>query len=210
MALLGPGDKLITLADELESFFYVFLCYALRHVTSLNCDGQTIANFLDDYFDLYGFENGMYTCGALKTATVKRGKIDVGSQTLRCGNPLDALFKKIMSWFMAHYLILDYEKESAADATQAAKALPDHISDLRREIEDTNSDILAQFSTIESAAEGGPHERRDRAGQGLDEALHKTWLGEKAEGQIPVGWKPSERFQGLTRPQGTSRTSGSA
>ncbi|KAI1784512.1 hypothetical protein LXA43DRAFT_210690 [Ganoderma leucocontextum] len=213
IALLGPGDKLITLADELESFFHVFLYYALRYIRSFNCDSEAIANFLDSYFDLYGYEEGVYTCGALKSSTIKRGKISVGSQTLRFGNPLDKLFSKILSWFKAHYVIADHNKEVADKAKDKASASadpPTGSSDLRRLLfmqDDSTSDILAQFGPIESLPQPveGPTKEDTALAEvlkthnglvlALGEALRDAWPDEKAEDQIPSGWKPpTDRF----------------
>ncbi|KAI1788182.1 hypothetical protein LXA43DRAFT_1097516 [Ganoderma leucocontextum] len=213
IALLGPGDKLITLADELESFFHVFLYYALRYIRSLNCDSEAIANFLDSYFDLYGCEEGVYTCGALKSSTIKLGKISVGSQTLRFGNPLDKLFSKILSWFKAHYVIADHNKEvadKAKDKASASAGTHTGSSDLRRLLfmqNDTTSNILAQFGPMESLPQPveGPTKEDTALAEvlkthkglvlALGEALHDTWPYEKAEDQILSGWKPpTDRF----------------
>ena len=207
--LLSPGDKLIALSDELESFFHVFLYYAVRYIKSVNCEGHAIAHFLDTYFDVYGQEDGMYICGAVKTSTIKRGTITVGTQTLYFGNPLDGLFNTMLSWFSARYLIADYEKNSPASTTQ--KAVPTDPSELRRRLfqqNDTTSDILAQFGPPEPVPQPkkkeGPSEEDKALAEVLDshkglalalgQALRDTWPDEKAEDQIPETWMPSNKF----------------
>ncbi|KAI1788199.1 hypothetical protein LXA43DRAFT_838864, partial [Ganoderma leucocontextum] len=71
IALLSTGVIRVGIPDELESFFHVLLYYTLRYMKGANCDGKSIANFLDSYFDLYGYEDRTYTCGALKRSTIE-------------------------------------------------------------------------------------------------------------------------------------------
>ncbi|PIL32451.1 hypothetical protein GSI_05153 [Ganoderma sinense ZZ0214-1] len=205
VALLGPGAKFVILADELESFFHVLLYYAVRYVKSLNCDGEAIAQFLDEYFDVYGYQNGMYTCSALKTSTITKGKITVGTEKLRFGNPLDALFSKVLSWFAARYIIAEHDKESPGNTKLPAPSAKG--VDVLRSIEGNNNTFLAQFGGPEESdqkPEEGPtpaqkalaerlksHKGLARA---LDTALRSDWPDEKTEDQIPETRKPSAEF----------------
>ena len=49
VALLSHS-KPVEICDELEAFLYVLIYYAARYLKS-DCDGATIAIFLDEFFD---------------------------------------------------------------------------------------------------------------------------------------------------------------
>ena len=212
MALLTPGDKFITIPDELESFFHVLLYYALRYVKTPNCDGESIADFLDRYFDLYGMEKGTYICGALKRSTMELGAIRIGSSTYpRFDNPLDTLFAKLLSWFRARYVVLAHEKNkptTSSQTTPKADTTPD-LSDVLSAHHARGLNIRGKFGPSRDTSEKavGPTEEDKTLAAFLashsemliafDEAASGHWPKQKAEDQIPSGWRPptGERFQ---------------
>ncbi|KAI1782440.1 hypothetical protein LXA43DRAFT_977568 [Ganoderma leucocontextum] len=200
IALLRPGLIQVGIPDELESFFHVLLYYALRYIKSANCSGESIANFLDQYFDLYGYEDGTYICGALKRSMIKEGKICVGSDTyIRFDNPLDDLFVQLLSWFKARYIVLAHEKNKIA----AAKRQP------ATSASNTTGPVLAQYGPIQPAAKRNKEPTDEETALAelvkshgsmivaLGTTICGSWPDQKAEDQIPSGWKPTSgsRFQ---------------
>ncbi|KAI1784511.1 hypothetical protein LXA43DRAFT_210652 [Ganoderma leucocontextum] len=210
MALLAPGLIQVGIPDELESFFHVFLHYALRYIKSTNSNGLAIANFLDQYFDLYGYEDGVYTCGALKRSTIELGRIRVGTSTyLRFGNPLDTIFAKLLSWFRARYIVLAYKKQQAAaehepEASTGSDADPSRSSSVPRHIDYGMDSFAAQLAapepdsmnesvevpTAEQTALAERLQAHDQMLQLLLKAMGEIWPPQEAADQIPSGWKP--------------------
>ena len=206
IALLTPGPVRVGIQDELESFLHVFIYYVLRYIKSTNCNGESIANFLDQYFDLYGREDGVYICGDLKRATIERGDICVGSRTyIRFNNPLDTLIPKLLAWFRARYAILTYENKKISAAAGSNAASP--TGDVKPPDADVSS-FLAEYATAqepEVQIEAPSEEVKAMAGRlevhtnmmvELGTALAKAWPHQKAKDQIPSGWKPpsGDRF----------------
>ncbi|PIL32447.1 hypothetical protein GSI_05149 [Ganoderma sinense ZZ0214-1] len=206
VALLSPGPIRVGIADEVESFFHVLLYYALRYIKTANCGGLSVANFLDRYFDLYSFENNMYTCGDTKRMAIKQGEICVGSTNIpiRFENPLDNLFDQMLSWFKARYIVQAYE-----DQTEAAKKQQSALSARTATGSSKKKKPLAEmFSALAGrptiqllpkTAKPPSEEERTSAQNvkshhgtllALAAALCDDWPEQKAEDQIPSGWKP--------------------
>nr|VWO95797.1 Vacuolar protein sorting-associated protein 1 [Ganoderma boninense] len=208
VALLTPGAKVASLADELESFFHVLLYYAVRYVRGLNCDGEDAANFLYKYFDVYGYEpgSGMYTCGALKTLIIKSGSLIMGTSSgtwaPRFGNPLDPLFARLLSWFAARYNVAYYDKAPRVVNTKQTATSRKGL-DIDHEVPVANDEFLVQFGLVEFTPE--PEEcpsqqERDLArvleshgglARALNTALRANWPDEKTKDQIPKAWERS-------------------
>ncbi|PIL32452.1 hypothetical protein GSI_05154 [Ganoderma sinense ZZ0214-1] len=199
IALLTPGPVYVKIPDELESFLHVLVYYALRYVKSTNCNGESIANFLDQYFDLYGHEDGMYICGDLKRGTIERGDICVGSKTyIHFNNPLDALFPQLLSWFRARYAVLTHENKLASTAAGDDAGAP---SATPQQLDADVLDFLAEYGTDRESlqqAEGPSEEVKALARQieshkammvELAAALAEQWPYQKTGDQIPSGWK---------------------
>ena len=196
----------VGIADEVESFFHVLLYYALRYVKTANCNGLSVANFLDRYFDLYGFEDNMYTCGDTKRMAITRGAICVDSTRvpIRFNNPLDKLFGLLLSWFKARYIVLDYdaqkeaaEKEQLASTADNTVCLPN-----KKSRSDDVLGVLAGRAPIELSPETivPPSEKQMALAEhvkshnslvyALGMALCAEWPAQTVEDQIPSGWKP--------------------
>ncbi|KAH9925620.1 uncharacterized protein BXZ73DRAFT_49814, partial [Epithele typhae] len=69
IAMLEESGKVAELSDDLESFFYVILYYLVRFVKSALGTPEDIFHWLEEFFDSYVVEGGMYTCGAAKMNT---------------------------------------------------------------------------------------------------------------------------------------------
>ncbi|KAI0827889.1 hypothetical protein BC628DRAFT_1317328 [Trametes gibbosa] len=127
---LNDPAKVITIPDELESFFHVTVYNAVRLLCH-NCHHTRVPQFLHDYFDDYTVDNVEgHKCGPVKRSTMKDGCIDiemykapakdkayvnVGSKlwffwptknpAAAPEHPLNAVFKKLLSWFRAYYIL---------------------------------------------------------------------------------------------------------
>ncbi|KAI0740066.1 hypothetical protein C8Q76DRAFT_665743 [Earliella scabrosa] len=105
--------KPVEICDELEAFLYVIIYYASRYLKSEH-DGDTIAAFLDAFFDTYTLNSGRYTCGPAKREAIQNGQltIDAGT-TLQFTNPMDRLLATLLGWFKAHTIVTTYELKQA-------------------------------------------------------------------------------------------------
>ena len=212
IALLRAGLPRVTIPDELESFFHVLLYYALRYVKSANASGLAIANFLEAYYDVYGFEDGAYVCGAQKRLTIEMGRIQVSSGTdLHFDNPLDDLFANLLSWFKARYIVLAYDgQESDSTANQQPPASAADLSQppaatRRNYAQDTfAAQLAAPAPPSASARLQAPTAERELAKR-LDthdqmlqlflKAMGEVWPPQLAADQIPPTWKPSDKYR---------------
>ncbi|KAM5541091.1 hypothetical protein V8D89_005224 [Ganoderma adspersum] len=206
VALLSPGVIRVGIADEVESFFHVLLYYALHYVKTANCNGFSVANFLDRYFDLYGFEDDMYTCGDAKRLAIKGGEICVGSTDipLRFNNPLDDVFDQMLSWFKARYIVLAYEnKKEAAKKQQLALTAPNTagLPNKKRKPRRVANALAGRPSVepLSKTIKPPSKEEEDLAAHVkshnglvsvLGAALCADWPKQTVEDQIPSGWKP--------------------
>ncbi|KAI0808264.1 hypothetical protein C8Q74DRAFT_1434838 [Fomes fomentarius] len=108
VALL-TGPKIVEVCDEVESFAYVILYYAVRYLRS-NCDDLTVASFINDFFDTFGIENGTYICGSKKESAVESGKVKISRKTeLSFDSPMDKMLSTCFSWFRAHSVVCKYK-----------------------------------------------------------------------------------------------------
>ncbi|PIL33501.1 hypothetical protein GSI_04124 [Ganoderma sinense ZZ0214-1] len=78
-ALSNPW-RVITVEDEMESFFHLLLFYAIRYLPH-NC--KDVGMFMEEYFDGFTKENGQYFCGLAKWAAVKGGSITLPNQAVQ-------------------------------------------------------------------------------------------------------------------------------
>ncbi|KAI9056842.1 hypothetical protein FKP32DRAFT_1638736 [Trametes sanguinea] len=124
VAVLLDNTKAIEVSDELESFFHVILYNAVRYLRS-NCTGADVGSFIEEFFDIYAYSDGNYTCG-LKKATTMKGvmplTISTAGRVLKFNNPLDDLLTKLLRWFKAHYAVVEYRK--ALDAAEKSQSPP--------------------------------------------------------------------------------------
>ncbi|RPD57569.1 hypothetical protein L227DRAFT_551932 [Lentinus tigrinus ALCF2SS1-6] len=118
VALL-TGNKDVEVCDELESFLYVLLYYATRYLTSPFND-ITIANYLDEFFDKFGWLDGRWVCGDKKKNTIASGDFEIAdSGMLRFNSNMDDVLADLLSWFKAHHVVTRYEAEAAASRSAA-------------------------------------------------------------------------------------------
>ncbi len=104
----------MTIADELESVFYVLVYYALRYLQS-NLNDHQVAKLLDEFFDCFTYEDGIISCGNLKGSTLRTsGELKViqgryGSVRVLFRSPMDHIITTLLQWFKARYAVLDYD-----------------------------------------------------------------------------------------------------
>ncbi len=109
VALLLRLKANVEVSDEAESFFYVVLYHAVRYLQS-NFTCNTVANYIDEFFDQYGFDNDQYTCGHKKLSTIKDGLLANFENELVFAAPgMNAVLKKLLLWFRAHYIVTKYD-----------------------------------------------------------------------------------------------------
>ncbi|KAI0739891.1 hypothetical protein C8Q80DRAFT_1200859 [Daedaleopsis nitida] len=206
--------KVIQISDELESFFYVLLYYAVRYLKS-NCNGLTIANYLDQFFDQYSIDDQGFVCGTLKHSTIKNGELLVTpDKELLFHGPMDTLFKTLLRWFRANFRVTRHahrqkELKTQREAKNAQPAVPPtaapapaqrpvHTSVLHPAIsllpsKRKSRGTLAQGDepTPEEIAEAEAlSEHADVYNLLTEIAASNLWtLGDKAGDQVPADWK---------------------
>lgn len=120
VAILTDIFKIVEIPDDLESFLYVLLYYAIRYLRS-NCDD--VGDWIEAFFDSYTLSrDGSYTCGEKKATTLKYfGELRTGSSKLTFGEPMDELFDSLFQSFKAYYAVKLYDSMS-----QALPSAPSH------------------------------------------------------------------------------------
>ncbi|CDO78144.1 hypothetical protein BN946_scf184680.g1 [Trametes cinnabarina] len=162
-AVLNNHGKLLEISDELESFFHVTLYYAVRYLRS-NC--TNVGGFIEDYFDTYTVENGMYRCGWQKSSTVSGGvlRVDTDGTPLRFGSRLDKFFEKALQWFKAHYTVQAYQRAQASKATAKASNLdPMQSQPIMRKIDAGEFRLFSQAEDSDSDSDSELDSSRPRA-----------------------------------------------
>ncbi|TFK79242.1 hypothetical protein K466DRAFT_668174 [Polyporus arcularius HHB13444] len=145
-ALLSRNDKQVEVSDELESFFYVMLYHAVRYLRSA-CAANTIANYLDEFFDQYGWDDGRYVCGNKKLATIMSGCFHVvDTTTLKFDSHMDSVLAVLLSWFKAHHTVWRYEVDLEEKAAQ-----PAHDPSTPRSPVSTAADLVVPISDFDEA-----------------------------------------------------------
>ena len=131
VALLSRLSKVVAIPDELESFFYVLLYYAIRYLRS-NC--LDVGNWIEDFFDSYTLQAGEYKCGSTKSTTMRsfeKGMLALDSTAnlpvqLRFNSPMDDLLSTLLERFQAHYRVEAHEamKRNAKKLQSSVNQLP--------------------------------------------------------------------------------------
>lgn len=122
VALLSHLKTNVEICDELESFYYVVLHHAVRYLQS-NFDNLTVANYIDEFFDQYGFVNEQYTCGDKKFATMLTGRLaNSTTELVFASTGVNTVLERILSWFHAHHIVTEYDR--APKETPPAAAAP--------------------------------------------------------------------------------------
>ena len=113
VALLLKDTKVVEIPDELESFFWVLIYYAVRYLPSNVID---VGNWLEDHFDTFSFQAGKYVCGSTKRR-VFSSDLDGGlvasepssPEDLKFGGPLDTFIGECLVRFTAYYRVYNYK-----------------------------------------------------------------------------------------------------
>ncbi|KAI0689367.1 hypothetical protein C8T65DRAFT_673012 [Cerioporus squamosus] len=211
VALLSR-DKDVEVCDELESFFYVLLYNATRYLLSPLPD-ITIANYLDEFFDQYGWGDGRYVCGDKKKTTVATGRLEVADMvSLHFESNMDDVLADLLSWFKAHHVVSRYELDKLkASASRSAVATPrssagDLQSAAAREITGAREPPRVALPGKGSKLRDGPSkEDREKAPYASSHAAVVTLLAEaegtpgwsiddKAGDRIPSTWRPDKKY----------------
>ncbi|KAH9925613.1 uncharacterized protein BXZ73DRAFT_49827, partial [Epithele typhae] len=66
IAILMDGNKVATVSDDMESFFYIILYYSVRYVDSNITEDAQVFSWLERFFDCYTLDGDIYTCGEVK------------------------------------------------------------------------------------------------------------------------------------------------
>ncbi|TFK91375.1 hypothetical protein K466DRAFT_632764 [Polyporus arcularius HHB13444] len=212
VALLS-GDKAVEVCDELESFFYVLLYNATRYLLSRLPD-ITIANYLDEFFDQYGWGDGRYVCGDKKKITITTGELEVAHTVkLKFNSNMDDVLADLLSWFKAHHVVSRYEIDNMhREASRSAMATGQPPAGDRksrapvREIIRTRALPRVALPGRGSTQRDGPSkEDREKAPLASSHAAVVTLLeeaertlgwsmGDKAGDRIPKTWRPDKKY----------------
>ena len=101
--------KEVEICDELESFFYVILYYAVRYLRS-NIPRENVGDWIHYFFDTYGVSGDTYVCGQVKLNAIKHGELVVTpDELLKFGSPMDNLLADLLNQLQAHHAVTIYE-----------------------------------------------------------------------------------------------------
>ncbi|TBU51852.1 hypothetical protein BD310DRAFT_1001106 [Dichomitus squalens] len=216
VALLSR-PKIVEICDELESFLYVIIYYAVRYLRS-NLEGHAVGNWIDTFFDTYGVTRDAYTCGDKKIATIKEGVLVLANdENLKFNSPMDELLSNLLMWFRAHYIVTKHKRRQDQEkALRYTAALPPDGVPLgkarkpRRDgsemtnREDRSKHELVDFSKptemeYKYAVYVLEHTRMMNL---LDDiAYEREWLsGDRTPDRIPSDWAAPVRPEGPTVP----------
>ena len=218
--------KEVEICDELESFFYVILYYAVRYLRS-NIPRENVGDWIHYFFDTYGVSGDTYVCGQVKLSTIENGKLIVSAgKTLKFYSPIDGVLADLLSWFKAHHAVMMYEMNSdqletiPEVASQQLRtrsparlvALPTSDSDDSDDSESEESDVGTPQGSVRapSQLEWTLYEKvvtHDAMLKRLKKAIrvdpHKGqgWTSNDKLGErIPENWQPPEQEFGPTEP----------
>ena len=107
--------KEVEICDELESFFYVILYYAVRYLYS-NIDEELVGEWIHNFFDTCGFagETSGYVRGQVKLNAIKTGELIVSEdETLKFNSPMDGLIADLLDMFKAHHAVVVHLRKRA-------------------------------------------------------------------------------------------------
>ena len=186
--------KPVETCDELEAFLYVIIYYASRYLKSEH-DGDTIAAFLDAFFDTYTLNSGRYTCGPAKREAIQNGQLTIDAETqLEFKSPMDKLLTKLLSWFRARHIVTKYDR-TAAPASQPSGLLPAFDP---TQFDDDNN-CVPEPSPQERRLSDLLLEQRIMEDTLTNAAALKTWVQtDKVGDRIPPDWKVTDKLYGPT------------
>ncbi|KAI0707489.1 hypothetical protein C8T65DRAFT_740413 [Cerioporus squamosus] len=129
--------KPVEICDEMESFFYILLYFAVRYLRS-PCSDHTVANFLDRFFDQYSFADGRWVCGSKKLNTIATGNLSMAYTvplTFDGNLNMDRVIGTLLSWFKAHHAVWrhrlcqqELERSGSVAASRHDESTPPSVS----------------------------------------------------------------------------------
>ena len=197
--------KEVEICDELESFFYVILYYAVRYLRSNIREGD-VGDWLYDFFDTYGVSGNSYVCGKVKLNSMETGRLTVSvGETLKFESPMDDLIADLLKLFKARYTIDTYDRnraklEAIPELEVSDSSLSTRLSARRRrpsELHDSDGSD-SDGSDMEMPSEG------DQAPSKFERTLYEQVTTHKAmmkrlkkavKGKQPKGrrWMPNDK-----------------
>ena len=116
VGMLDENPKTAEISDELESFLYLLLYFAVRYLRS-SCDYPE--DFIEGYFNAYTVQHGFIKCGRHKRLVVTElGRLeDYCGSRLTFRSPMDYIFKELLPLFKAHYKVQAHRKKKSAPPT---------------------------------------------------------------------------------------------
>ncbi|TBU38955.1 hypothetical protein BD309DRAFT_873299, partial [Dichomitus squalens] len=196
--------KEVEICDELESFFYVILYYAVRYLRSNIGDG-VIGTWIHTFFDTYGFDGKTYVCGQAKLNAIENGKLIISAgKTLKFDSPMDDVIAELLSWFKAHHTVTMHELKSqelknnpsASRNASTSTSVVKSFSARRRRRPSKSQALQEVMSTTPSQAEQRPSEKELKL-SGLLKAhrdMH-DWLAGAIDLEKPdaLAWKMDDK-----------------
>ncbi|KAH9947474.1 hypothetical protein B0H21DRAFT_883107 [Amylocystis lapponica] len=124
VASLNYAEKQMAIQDDLESFLYVLLYFALRFLPNNHPDiPHLMTNFFDGAYDA----QGVCRCGPIKKLAIRTGTIDweetdgitnslqiqYVSNGAAAQHPLDMIISTLFEWFQAYYRLIEKPAKKA-------------------------------------------------------------------------------------------------
>ncbi len=101
VALLSRFKANVEVCDEVESFFQVVLYQAVRYLQSSFSDAA-VANYIDGFFDQYGYVNEQYTCNDRKFSAITNGRLAyIHTKLVFAAAGMNSIIEDLLSWFKA-------------------------------------------------------------------------------------------------------------
>ncbi|KAH9896049.1 hypothetical protein C8Q73DRAFT_644518 [Cubamyces lactineus] len=171
VGMLTENPKTVEIPDEIESYLHVLLYFAVRYLHS-NCKDP--ASFIENYFDSYTYEDGVYTCGARKQHIIKiSGRLETSNSVpLLFNSPMDDIFCELLPVFKAYYKVQGHMKAQKAILAPPPEASPPRPRPM----------LPSSSLSVEERRESRPHKplRKSRALRENDEPT----TGEKEDAAL--------------------------
>ena len=215
--------KEVEICDELESFFYVILYYAVRYLYS-NIDEELVGEWIHNFFDTFGFagETSGYVCGQVKLNAIKTGELIVSEdETLKFNSPMDGLIADLLNMFKAHHAVVVHLRKraklktlkevapgrSSSSSLAPLRSLRDSQSVRSEMLQKVKSRLRSEDKTAPSQAQWDLHElalTHEAMIQILAEAIQPagpTWSDDKHRDLVPEDYRPPPQKFGPTLPE---------
>ncbi|KAI9058413.1 hypothetical protein FKP32DRAFT_1761868 [Trametes sanguinea] len=194
VAVLNNHSKKLEISDELEAFFHVTLYYAVRYLKS-NC--SDVGAFIENYFDTYALDNGIYRCGDKKSYTMMNGSLstNVSTVSLKFGTRLDNFFAEVLQWFKSHYAIEKYNESLQTPAKTEAPKLLDAAPAVKFKVMGRNKHLPPPDFENELADDSPPAPTDLQRQNAAKIATHQALLWRLMKTMLAGPW-PSDRAEG--------------